>query len=135
VTALSRLTMSWPGNIIATAREKKDLTAQDLDRPDQYTRSREVSKQWAAYNFTGPLWRSILWAYKGSLSFQWFLCITSSALGFLPHLITLQLLRVLEIHQSGEPIDLNTWMLVPLLTVTLITQAVRPNNPTFTLHS
>jgi hypothetical protein len=125
VNAYKRMTFSWTDNVLATARKKKDLDASDLPRPDHHSRAKDQSASWKAYNFKGPLWKSIFWAYKYVLAVQWTMCIAGSCLGFAPYWVTLQLLRFLETREKGQSFPVEVWILVIWLGVAIIAQAVR----------
>jgi hypothetical protein len=126
-SAYDRLTFSWTMNVLDKAKEKKDLDAVDLPRPDHYTRASDQSATWKSFNFTGPLWKSLLWAYSSILIRQWTLCIIGSSISYLPYWITLQILRRLETKRPGEPFGSNIWFLVIWLGISIIGQAASSN--------
>lgn len=125
VNAYLRFTFSWSANVLATAKEKQDLDVTDLPRPSHYTRSADLATLWKSQNYEGPLWKSLLWTYKGPLILQWFLCIVGSALAYLPYWVTLQLLKAFENRKPGQSLGVEVWFLVVWMGFSVVAQSVR----------
>ncbi|KAM0335380.1 hypothetical protein ACHAQA_000425 [Verticillium albo-atrum] len=123
VSAYSRFTWSWCGDVLKAATAKKDLEVVDLPRPDFNTRAEDMSAQWKAYNFKGPLWRNVIWAFRWSLTIQWALAIFRNFVSFAPYWVTLRILRALEARQPGEKLSVDTWIMVFWLGFTILADA------------
>ena len=134
-SAYSRFTFSWPINVLDKAREKKDLEAIDLPKPNHHTRAEDQAAAWRRYNLQGPLWKALLWVYAWPIALQWALCTISSVVSFAPYLITLSILRIMETKEPGESLPSSVWFLVVWLGISILAQAVRDSYLHFILHS
>ncbi|RBQ89932.1 hypothetical protein VDGD_01026 [Verticillium dahliae] len=123
VSAYSRFTWSWCTGVLKQATAKKDLEVADLPRPDHNTRARDQSAQWKAYNFKGPLWKNVIWAFRWPLMIQWLLAIFRNVVSFAPYWVTLRILRALEARQPGEKLSVETWIMVFWLGLTVLADA------------
>jgi ABC-type multidrug transport system fused ATPase/permease subunit len=122
--ALSRFTFAWPSDLLKLASRKNNLDLTDLPRPDQFTRAASVSAYWKTQKTDGkPLWLSVILAHKRALSLQWFATLVTSVLNFAPQWVVLQLMRYFEKRQPGSEHDIDAWMLVVWLAVTIIAQS------------
>jgi hypothetical protein len=124
VNAYSRFTFGWCSNILAIAKKKRDLEATDLSRPDHDSRAKDKAAAWNKMGDKYPLWRSLLWAYKGPLIVQWTMCIFGSLLAYLPQWFTLQILKTLERRIPGERLGDEVWFLVVWMGIATISTAV-----------
>ncbi|KAG7137339.1 ATP-dependent bile acid permease like protein [Verticillium longisporum] len=123
VSAYSRFTWSWCTGVLKQATAKKDLEVADLPRPDHKTRARDQSAQWKAYDFKGPLWKNVIWAFRWPLIIQWLLAIFRNVVSFAPYWVTLRILRALEARQPGEKLSVETWIMVFWLGLTVLADA------------
>ncbi|KAK7413238.1 hypothetical protein QQX98_007897 [Neonectria punicea] len=112
VSALNRYTWTWVEPLLHYASKKNDLDVDDIPQADLKLRSEDLKKNWDAFKFEGSLLRSLLWAYKGGIAFQWGLTIFRCFLGILPFWIMLRLIRILEQRGSDSTPTLELWGLV-----------------------
>lgn len=122
-SALSRFTWGWPLRLLKLAGQRNQLDLDDLPRPDQYTRSAELSADWKRRASKLPLWLAVISAHKMALARQWALTFVTSFLNFGPQWVILQLLRILETRSSRDNYALDVWMWVLWLGIIFITQA------------
>ncbi|KAH9894582.1 putative ATP-binding cassette transporter protein [Xylariomycetidae sp. FL2044] len=119
----SLINWAWPWEVIRTAHEKNNLDLEDLPRPDHHTRSLERTAAWEAHGFTGPLWISIISAYKWLFLLQWILTLATAFLNLAPQWVVLQLLELLENRQGHENLGYDAWKWVIWLAVSIIAQS------------
>jgi len=108
------------------ATKKNNLDLDDLPRPDQYTRSKEVSADWKLRGYRHRLWLSVVRAHGWKFGLQWLLTFGSSILNFAPQWVILQLLRILENRIPGQTYGADIWIWVVWLGVAIVSQAVSP---------
>ncbi|KAI5467371.1 P-loop containing nucleoside triphosphate hydrolase protein [Mariannaea sp. PMI_226] len=111
VSALNKYTWTWAEPLLNFASQKNDLDADDIPNPDRRLRTEGLKQDWDAFEFKGGLLRSLLWAYKGRLVFQWGLTTIRCFLGVLPFWAMLRLITILE-EQGGGNATLESWSLV-----------------------
>ncbi|RDA86044.1 hypothetical protein CP532_4687 [Ophiocordyceps camponoti-leonardi (nom. inval.)] len=102
VSAINRLTWTWAGALLKTARSKGDLDTRDIPQPDHFIRAQSLVAAWPDTNLQGKLLPSILRAYGWRLALQWVITIGRCALGILPFWAMLRLVQILEKKSSGE---------------------------------
>lgn len=112
VSALNKYTWSWVEPILNFAAKKNDLDVNDVPKPDRRLRADGLKQDWDAFEFKGSLLRSLLWAYKGSMAFQWGLTILRGFFGILPFWGMLRLIKILEERGSGGSPTLEMWGLI-----------------------
>ncbi|KAF7549319.1 hypothetical protein G7Z17_g6483 [Cylindrodendrum hubeiense] len=96
VSALSRYTWSWVDPLLQYASKKNDLDGDDVPQPDMKLRSEDLKREWDRFNFQGSLFSSLVWAYKGSIAFQWSVTLFRCFVSILPFYIMLRIIRILE---------------------------------------
>lgn len=126
VEAFSRFQFDWPLDILQKATEKNNLDLDDLPRPDQYTRSKEVSADWKKRGYRSRLHISVIRAHGWKFGLQWLLTLGSSILNFAPQWVILQLLRILENRTPGQTYGVDIWIWVVWLGVAIVSQSVSP---------
>ncbi|KAJ1327578.1 ATP-binding cassette subfamily C (CFTR/MRP) member 1 [Microdochium nivale] len=124
-SAWSRYNWSWAFNVLQAAKQKNNLDMKDLPRPSHYVRAKSATARWEKYDFTGPLWLSIVKAHKATFAIQWFLTLCTSVLNFAPQWCVLQLIRILERRDrnSSEPLGYEAWLWVVWIGVTIVIQS------------
>jgi hypothetical protein len=124
VSAFSRFQWMWPSAVLSLASKKNNLDLVDLPRPDQYTRSKEVSADWKRRNYKHQLYLSIIRTHGVGFAIQWILTLGTSVLNFAPQWVLLQLLRILERRVPGQTYGVDVWIWVLWLGVAIVSQAV-----------
>lgn len=119
-SALGRYTFSWASSLLAVAREKKRLNAEDLPKMDYHTRSRDLSESWAEKKHPRKLWIELFLAHREPLMIQWFLTLLQAFGNFAPHFVIFHLLRILESRALGQEISAEAWIWVVVLTITTL---------------
>ncbi|KAH6990845.1 P-loop containing nucleoside triphosphate hydrolase protein [Ilyonectria sp. MPI-CAGE-AT-0026] len=112
VSALNRYTWTWVEPLLYHASTKNDLDAADMPLPDLKLRAEDLKNDWDALKFEGSLLRSLIWAYKGGVAFQWSVTIFRNFLGILPFWIMLRIIRILEERGKGHTATLELWALI-----------------------
>ena len=123
VSALSRYSFAWVGDMLAMARKKNRLELDDLPKMNHFTRSKDLSESWGKSKHPRKLWIEIFLAHKFPFMIQWFLTLLSAFGNFAPQFTTYHILRILEHRQPGEPASSEAWVWVLALTLTTIGQA------------
>ncbi|KAE9366466.1 putative ABC bile acid transporter [Stipitochalara longipes BDJ] len=124
VSALGRYSFSWVGGMLALARKKNRLELDDLPKMDHYTRSKDLSEEWAKKKHSKKLWIEIFLAHKWPFMIQWLLTLLSAFGAFAPQFTTYHILQILERRQLGGPPSPEAWVWVVALTLTTVGQAV-----------
>ncbi|KAJ3577184.1 hypothetical protein NPX13_g3383 [Xylaria arbuscula] len=123
VSAWSRYNYSWASGVLRLATKKKNLDLDDLPRPSQWVRAKDVTAHWESHNFKHSLWVSIILAHKWAFAIQWALTLVCAVLNFAPQWVVLQLLHLLEGRQDTERVGYEGWMWAIWLMVAIIAQS------------
>lgn len=124
VSALNKYTWSWVGPLLHFAAKKNDLDVDDVPKPDRRLRADGLKQDWDALEYKGSLLRSLIWAYKGSIAFQWGLTICRAFFAILPFRFMLQLIKILEERETGSGPTLQLWGLVLWMAIFNLIDAV-----------
>ncbi|KAI0392247.1 P-loop containing nucleoside triphosphate hydrolase protein [Xylariaceae sp. FL0594] len=122
-SAWSRFNWSWPSSILGLASTKKNLDMSDLPRPSHYVRAGDATAEWESYNFTRPLWISVILAHKWGFALQWALSLVTAVLNFAPQWVVLQILHLLERREQHERIGYEGWVWAIWLLVAITAQS------------
>ncbi|PQE07873.1 ABC transporter protein [Rutstroemia sp. NJR-2017a WRK4] len=114
---LSRYTLSSLGSLIALAKAKNDLSADDLPAMSYEMRSKDLRELWEETSGSGRLWVKLWNAYKWRLVLQVFLGITQTCFFLGPQFSMMNILRTIEGGGSGK--DLAPWVMAFGLTTFL----------------
>ncbi|PFH61268.1 hypothetical protein XA68_17841 [Ophiocordyceps unilateralis] len=112
VSAINRLTWTWAGALLKTARGKGDLDTRDIAQPDHFIRAQNLVAAWPDASLQGKLLRSIFRAYGWRLALQWVITIGRCALGIMPFWAMLRLVQRLEKKNSGEFSATDLWLVL-----------------------
>ncbi|KAF4592006.1 ABC transporter, transmembrane domain, type 1 [Ophiocordyceps camponoti-floridani] len=112
VSAINRLTWTWAGALLKTARGKGDLDARDIPQPDHQIRAQNLVAAWPDTSLQGKLLRSIVRAYGWRLVLQWIISIGRCLLGVMPFWAMLRLVQSLERKTSGEFSAEELWLVL-----------------------
>ncbi|KAI0132397.1 P-loop containing nucleoside triphosphate hydrolase protein [Xylariales sp. AK1849] len=123
-SVISRLTWSWPNELLSTATKKGSLDLDDLPRPSRQLRAEEISRSWNNHEASrSPLWLELIAAHKWALSVQWLGSLCEAILSIAPQWSVLQFLRSFEEDQtSGDVNQHRGWIWVFALGVAILTQ-------------
>ena len=120
VSALSRYTFTWGGEILRYARTNKGLDLTDLPKLDHHSRSEILQKEFLSRKQKNRLWKSVLSAHAPALIQQWILTILQSFAQFGPQFAMYKLLQLLEQRSEGASVARVAWAWVVGLGVSML---------------
>lgn len=109
VSAISRFTFVWGGDVLAFARANKGLDLPDLPVLDQHVRANDLRKRFNRLKKRSRLWKSVYMSYASVFLMLYVLVVISSAAQFAPQFAMYNLLKLLEQRAQGTSVALIAW--------------------------
>lgn len=110
VSLLSRITFSWPANILEYANKHRGLTSNELPQISNSIRAETLYTRFQQIPRQDKLWKSLVYAHKNTFLVQWALQIITAATNFVPQIVLYLVLRLLESRDAGEQVQVNLWV-------------------------
>lgn len=109
VSAISRYTFVWGGDLLAFARANKGLDLPDLPVLDQHVRAKDLQQRFDRIKKRSRLWKSIYMSHASVFMMVYVLVVISSAAQFAPQYAMYNLLKLLEQRAQGTSVALIAW--------------------------
>ncbi|KAM3072182.1 hypothetical protein ACMFMG_008639 [Clarireedia jacksonii] len=106
---LSKYSLSSLGGLLALAKAKNDLSADDLPAMSYQMRSKDLRELWEEKTGTGRLWVNLWNVYKWRLALQVCLGVTQTCFFLGPQFSMLNILKIIEGGGTGR--ELAPWVI------------------------
>ncbi|KAL9583871.1 MAG: hypothetical protein Q9212_002450 [Teloschistes hypoglaucus] len=123
VSALSRWTFSWAGQILTFAKHNHGLDMLHVPQLHLRLRARYLESLFNTKRRSNILWRDLLQAHRLELVGQWLLAATQGVVQFTPQLAMYKLLELLERRSEGEAAANRAWTWVAALGIAIVVTA------------